>query len=140
MKRVIVMCIVTLMLFGCAGNNTETNKKTTTATKSKIEAVVEVAYNGQKYTLNEEQTNTLLELLDTCPYDSDQFHEETNPEGYRLTLSNSDYHIKVYKGSHIIKTIDVWKEANHAKIDEYYYFIDDIAPELLQFLESVTTS
>ncbi len=137
MKRVVVMFIIAVMLFGCGSASKTT--KATSDNKKQLSATVEVAYDGQKYTLQEKQTKELLALLDGCPYDSDQYHEENNPDGYRLTLSTSDYHITVYKGEVIYRTIDVWKQAIHAKIGDSYYYVDDIQQELLTFLETHTT-
>lgn len=135
MKKVLALfCVLTIILVGCqseAANNSDTSEK---ELKSKVVLII-----GQddesEVVLSDEDAKKLHDLLDSAVYDGDQYDEETNPDGYRMNLANSDYTLVEKKGDEIIQTIYVWKETDHMKKQNKWYFCTDTKEQIIEIVE-----
>ncbi|MDF9825086.1 hypothetical protein M2475_001511 [Breznakia sp. PF5-3] len=133
MKRIMTIFCLFFLLAGCQASG-KTND--TTENKKEIHMELYIRDMDKKVEVKEKDCKELQSLLDICPYDGDQYHEEDNPEGYHLHMADSEYVLTIMEGKEVLKKVYIWKDGDHVKIDENWHFVDEAKDQILTILQS----
>lgn len=134
MKKSILLLCTLLVLVACKSQAVSTVSETPKQELSS-QVVLLVGKEEKEVEISKEDAKKLHDLFKDLVYDGDQFDEETNPKGYRLSLADSDYTLVEKKGSDVVKTVHVWKEIDHLRKENKWYFCSDTKDKIIEIIE-----
>ena len=125
--------VLLVVLVGCQSQATHHSDTIEKELKSKL--VLILSQGDEEVVLKDEDAKKIYDLLDDIVYDGDQYDKDRNPEGYRLTLADSDYTLVEKKGEEVLQTIYMWKDIEHIKKENKWYFYTEVKNEIMAIVE-----
>lgn len=136
MKKLFILSL--FLLVGCqnTGPKQDITRKEESHQESRgINVNLEANGNEKTFSIEGNEADKMVSLVDLCPYDGDQYDPENNPQGYHLTTAAADYVLTIQKDGEEPRVVQLWKDTDKIKIDGYWYFLDEDSKEILNILD-----